>query len=227
MKFVRRVFWRVMPNFLYRLLRVCEILFVKHGMARTFRTKRAHGPDGEPLPWITYPAIAYLTQLDFTTADVFEFGSGASTLFWQARARSVVSVEDNADWHSEVAPNLADNVTYLLRTDPQAYVRTVEDGEYDVIVVDGAHRRQCVAPLMESLRPGGMVIFDNADWFPDEAAWFRNQGLIEVDFTGFGPINPYTSTTSVFLRRDFDRKPLGDQPVVGIGGLPQNVQRDK
>jgi hypothetical protein len=35
--------------------------------------------------------------------------------------------------------------------------------------------------------------------------------MIQVDFFGFGPINDYTWTTSIFFSRDFDFKPINGE----------------
>jgi len=47
--------------------------------------------------------------------------------------------------------------------------------------------------------------------------------LIEVDFHGFGPINAYTWTTSIFISRNFNFKPINkEQPNFSIAGIEQN-----
>lgn len=154
--------------------------------------------DGRPIPWYTYPALAWLEQLDLSGADVFEYGSGNSTRWWAGRARSVSSVEDDEAWFARIAPTLRDEVTYRYVADPHEYVAACA-GSYDVVVVDGSHRFDCAGRAVESVRPGGVVILDNADWLPNTAARLRAAGLTQVDFIGAGPINDYAWTTSAFL----------------------------
>jgi len=48
---------------------------------------------GEPVPWYTYSAIAFLEAIVEPHFRVFEFGAGNSTLYWEKRVREVVSVE--------------------------------------------------------------------------------------------------------------------------------------
>jgi hypothetical protein len=203
-------------------------LMKEQGHLRTIFSGRPVDPEGSPTPWFTYGAIAYLAQFDLADRDVFEFGSGNSTLFWQSRARSVVSVEDDPVWYREIQAQIDHTrVDHRLITSPHDYVTSVSTRTFDIIVIDGSHREQCVAPAIAALRSGGMIILDNADWFPDQAQRLREEDLIEVDFTGFGPINRYTSTTSLFLRRDVQLRPIGVQPRVGRGGLPQNVRTSR
>jgi hypothetical protein len=45
-----------------------------------------------------------------------------------------------------------------------------------------------------------MLILDNSDWYPNSVSFLQGElGWIQADFHGFGPINNYTWTTSVFL----------------------------
>jgi len=43
------------------------------------------------------------------------------------------------------------------------------------------------------------VILDNADWYWRAGNYLREQGFLEVSFSGFAPINHYVSTTSLFF----------------------------
>jgi hypothetical protein len=200
-------------------------LLKTQGLYRSIASGRPQAPDGSAIPWFTYGAIAYLEQFDLSSRDVFEFGSGNSTIFWQTRTRSVVSVEDDPQWFGEIHSQIdSARVRHTLVIEKDEYVSSVSHGEYDIIVIDGSHREACVSPALAALRTGGFIVLDNADWFPAQAAQLRSAGLLEIDFTGFGPINQYTSTTSLFMRRDVDLRPLGVQPMVGAGGMPQNVR---
>jgi hypothetical protein len=72
-------------------------------------------------------------------------------------------------------------------------------------------------------REGGMIVLDNADWLPESSRLLREAGLIEIDMTGFSPINDYTSTTSLYLHRAFRFAPLLErQPTPGIGAHAYN-----
>lgn len=176
----------------------------------------------EPLPWYTYPAIEYLSQLDFSGKDLFEFGSGNGSKFWAARANSVTSVEHNPEWYAKVKKEQGSNQTVLLHEDLEKYAASVGTfhRKFDVIVVDGENRFQCAKNSIAQLAPGGIVILDNSDWHPRTARLLREAGFIEVDFTGFGPVNDYTWTTSLFLDRTVQIIPKSDRlPQYGIGSL--------
>jgi methyltransferase family protein len=213
----------------YRLLR---ILVADYAYLRSVAAEKPLDADGAPYPWYTYPALEYLSQLDFSGKTVFEYGCGHSTLFWARRASSVVSVEHNRQWYELVRPRLPAACTLLYEPDSDAYAAAIErfpDG-FDVIVIDGLvtgrTRLKCARAAVPFLREGGMIILDNSDWLPESSRHLRQAGLIEVDMTGFAPINDYTCTTSFYLHRAFAFAPLCDrQPVPGVGAHPYNWER--
>jgi len=71
--------------------------------------------DGNPVPWITYPAQSVLAQLVRPDSRVFEYGSGHSSLWWAARAKEVISVDHDASWVTRVNQKKPDNLTVLSR----------------------------------------------------------------------------------------------------------------
>jgi hypothetical protein len=206
-------------------LRAARILWFDYGFLRSARAGKCVDAAANAIPWYSYPAIEYLKQLDFTNRDVFEFGSGQSTLFWAQRARRVVSVEDDEAWYGIVSAKLPPNCEMILEKDIAVYpthLARYPDG-FDVIVVDGASRgrtrNKCARAAIEHLRPGGLIILDNSDWLPMSAQLLRESGLIEVDMAGFGPLLDHTQTTSLFFHRAFNFAPIGRQPLPAPGAV--------
>ena len=145
---------------------------------------------------------------------MLEFGSGYSTLFWASRCKKVYAVEDDAKWHAIIAPDAPANVEYLLLEDRDAYInaaRTVGEPQFDIIIVDGSHRYQCAENSRPLLNPSGFMILDNSDWREETSRFLRDSDLIEVDMSGFGPINPYTWTTSFYFSRQVQLKVSAQQ----------------
>jgi hypothetical protein len=214
-----RVPWRIKTAF-----EAFMALEFRYGRFRSAGAGRSIDRDGKPIPWYSYPAIEYLSQLDFTERTVFEFGSGNSTLFWAARARQVVTLEHDAAWFRQMGAMPA-NVEYILCEDRSRYPSYLREGErrFDVIVIDGIDRRACAEGAAEKLQPGGLVILDNADWHPETAAYLRARGFLEVDMHGFAPVVSHTATTSLFFSRDFAVPPLeGRQPHYSVCALRWN-----
>lgn len=202
-------------------MRNFRLLAIEYGQWRSIRERMAVDATGGAVPWYTYPAIEYLSSFDFENCDVFEFGSGNSSSFWASRARSVVSVESDEEWFKAVDQNKQPNQSLLYVADAPGYVSSLaEQGRlFDVIVVDGKWRDQCVQEAPGHLRPGGMIVLDNSDRMLEQECCnaLRKQGFIQVDFSGFGPINGYCWTTSVFIKTpDLQRNFQGPSPIGGL-----------
>jgi hypothetical protein len=208
-----------------RAVRVCHILTVRYGYLRTVARNDCTDADGQPIPWYTYPALEFLRQLDFRERSVFEYGSGNSTLFWSRIAGRVVSVEHEREWFERMHAIAPANCEMLFEDDAERYVNTIgaKGGPFDVIVIDGQSRLRCALTAVASLREGGLIILDNSDWFPQTSAALRASNLIEVDMSGFGPINDYTSTTSLYFDRRYAIAPRSDrQPIPAVGSVPNS-----
>ena len=198
----------------------------KTGWIDSFKLRQPIDANREPLPWYTYPAIEYIKQLDFSDREVFEYGSGNSTIFWSKLAKRVVSIENNQKWYETIAKGVVENVEVRLIENDALYIQEILNHKsFDVIVIDGSHRLECARVAINKLKSGGIIILDNSDWHVKTAKILRSNDLIQVDMTGLGPINPYTWTTSFFLHRDFNLQPKGiNQPEHGIGALKQYAQ---
>lgn len=215
-----RVINRLLPGS-GALIRNFRLLAVGHGQWRSIRERMAVDATGGAVPWYTYPAIEYLSSFDFRDCDVFEFGSGNSSSFWASRVRNVVSVESDKEWFEAIDRNKQPNQSLLHRADASRYVSALaEQGRlFDVIVIDGKWRDQCVQEAPRHLRAGGMIVLDNSDRMLEQECGtaLREQGFIQVDFSGFGPINGYCWTTSVFMKTpDLQRNFQGPSPIGGL-----------
>jgi predicted O-methyltransferase YrrM len=131
-------------------------------------------------PWLTREAVHLLAQLLRADDIVLEFGSGRSTLWFAHRVRQVTSVEHEASWHARGLETLArrgvKNVDLLLRPMDvsesdganAAYVRVLHsfcDASLEVCIVDGIYRGQCALGAIARIKPGGLIVVDNAGWF--------------------------------------------------------------
>lgn len=219
---------KFLPRQWYVLARNFRTLAKDFGMYRSARDWSAVDRLGNPIPWYSYPAIEYLNQLDFCTKSVFEYGSGNSTLYWAARCKSLVAIEDHPEWFGNIRSQLPGNVDYRLFPEKDRYVEAINGfgDPFNVIIVDGNHRNECARQARRKLADDGIIILDNSDWYEETAKFLRSTDLIEVDMSGFGPINFYTSTTSFFFTRQVQLVSRHDrQPVHGIGSLPHREKK--
>lgn len=61
----------------------------------------------DQIPWMPFQAREYVEKRLDSTARVFEYGSGGSTLYWARRVASITSVEHDADWYETVSSAVA------------------------------------------------------------------------------------------------------------------------
>ncbi|PKH44337.1 Methyltransferase domain-containing protein [Nocardioides alpinus] len=155
-------------------------------LASLFAIHDVDGLQRLDVPWWTFASADLVAGWlrDHPGARVFEWGSGASTLWLAARAGSVHSVEHHAGWAGVLAPRLPANVDLRVveavatstpavpsakpghaGLDFAAYVAAIDDvaGDFDVVVIDGRAREACLARAVERLAPGGIIVFDNVD----------------------------------------------------------------
>jgi hypothetical protein len=138
-------------------------------------------------PWWTYSAIAeveqFLKNCDHK-AQVFEYGSGASTIWLAKRCAKVVSVEHDKAWFFHLKNQIADfhNIELVLK-EPEytldekyrsqkapavtfkAYVTAIQETQqqFDLIIIDGRSRGACLEECLPYLKPRGMILLDNSN----------------------------------------------------------------
>lgn len=95
------------------------------------------------LPYLTPQSIHRLDEILRPSFTVMEFGAGGSTLFFAERCKRVISVEPYQHWInilSEEAKQMGlQNITfynYTNRKDLIEFLKTIEDGSLDVLLVD-------------------------------------------------------------------------------------------
>ena len=140
------------------------------------------------LPWWTFAAIEETDKFLKSRQDakVFEYGSGASTIWLARRAAIVVSIEHDEGWHAIVSKQLAPYRNARLQLiqpdrEPMAgyisektgwqdrsfrrYASAIDEerGRFDLIVIDGRARAACLKHAVTRLAPGGMILFDNSN----------------------------------------------------------------
>ena len=129
-------------------------------------------------PWLTAASVEILESW-LRVSDVgLEWGSGRSTLWFAKRTSLLHSVEHDVGWGQRVSAQLDGEpslrVKYHLAEDgtsgrpDSAYVgvvRLLDDESVDYCLVDGVSRDHCANAALDKLKPGGLLIVDNANWY--------------------------------------------------------------
>ncbi len=184
------------------------------------------------VPWWTLDSAARVDAflVGRRAARVFEWGSGASTIWLARRSASVTAVEHDLRWAQTVRELLPADAAVDLHTaaprpatgapgearsqkagaqdlDFREYVDVIDlvGGEYDVIVVDGRAREECLVRAVEHLAEDGIIVFDNVDRKRYRDAIAALQPAMHVTWTrGRTPGLPYPTRTAI-LRRHSSR----------------------
>lgn len=178
------------------------------------------------VPWWTYNAIE---KVESWLADrakpirVFEYGTGASSIWLSGRVDEVITVEHHRGFAESIGPELAKYPNIKLHVvepvesanpvvpsgksgaaglDFANYVGTidkVDGGPYDLIVIDGRAREACLRAAVPHLAEDGLILFDNSRRRRYRSA-IEESGLREFRLSGLTPTLPYTDQTSLLLR---------------------------
>ena len=124
-------------------------------------------------PWLTEEAVRFLAKWIKPKDVLFEFGSGQSTDWFASRVGRVVSVEHDREWYKTVDRELqkhGNKIDYRLAKSKKEYVGSVgsvPDNSVDICLVDGEWRMDCALAVLPKIKPGGLLILDNAEtYFP-------------------------------------------------------------
>lgn len=147
----------------------------------------------EGVPWIPYACCAFLGTLVKSRMQVFEFGSGGSTVYFARKNCHVISIEHDRVWFDAVQTRLqVEECTWIdLRFIPpgeecigqdssqpehyyeppcpgnyQEYASAIDrhpDQFFDIIMVDGTARPSCLQHAHTKLKRGGYLILDNSE----------------------------------------------------------------
>lgn len=161
---------------------------------------------GDKLPWMNYAVISFLDDRLARDLDMFEFGSGFSTLYYSRLVRHVTSVEYDSAWYDILRPQLPKNVNLIFAALDQdgGYCRTIssENKKFDIIVVDGRDRVNCVKQAINSLTKRGVVILDDSDRkeYREGIEILMRNDFRSITFEGLKPTGTNIESTTIFYR---------------------------
>lgn len=140
------------------------------------------------VPYMPASVIEWLEKHLSKEMNVFEWGSGGSTIFIAERAKSIVSIEYGQRWYYRLLFHLKikrinNCVLKLILPEHsgeeiyrsqgkygnlyfEKFVKSIDtypDGSFDMVIVDGRCRSQCILHARSKVKKGGYLIVDDAD----------------------------------------------------------------
>lgn len=182
---------------------------VETGYINSIKKMEPVDKKGKPIPWMNYSFIDFLEPRLNKEMKVFEYGSGYSTLYLSGRVGSVTSIEYDQQWYEKMKKDLEDksNCQVAYYPDPDSYkvaIKDFEEEQYDIIIVDGRDREECVKHIIPYLSSRGVVLLDDSwkEKFRKVFAFFEEEGFRELSFTGLKAGGMIVEKTTVFYRDD-------------------------
>jgi len=181
---------------------------LEYGWFRSFYEGRSIDFNGNPVPWLTYPAVEFLKSKKTKDFILFEYGAGYSTLWWSSRVTFMYSCEHDKHWYNVVLEHLPKNVSikHIDLVYGGDYCREIGkyNGKFHIIIIDGRDRNNCLKNCLVALREDGVIILDNSDRkeYKEGIEFLLFNGFRKLDFYGMGPINTYAWCTSIFYKNN-------------------------
>jgi hypothetical protein len=127
------------------------------------------GVFSNPLPWLTFQAVDFLEENVKSDFNIFEWGSGGSTLWFQKKGCSIHAYEHDEQWLQFVSSKITGNNKVFLKPLGDEYLNPPEEFKnYDIIIIDGRKRVECASRVIEAAKKGNikegcMVIYDDSN----------------------------------------------------------------
>lgn len=165
-------------------------------------------PDGSPIPWMNYPVVKVLENALKQVKDInlFEYGSGSSTIFFSTHASKVVSCEHDRGWYEKLKEDLPENVEIMYRAEDTdgAYCRAIADTDnrFDVVIVDGRDRPNCIMQALNHLTERGVIVLDDShrEGYQSVLEHVRGLGFRVLEIEGLKPLVKKTHSTALCYR---------------------------
>ncbi|PWS32952.1 FkbM family methyltransferase [Pedobacter paludis] len=178
------------------------------GWFTAFDKKQAVDGKGEALPWVTYSFIDFIKERINNTQNIFEYGSGSSTIFYAKKAGTVTSVEHDKGWFDMVkntSPANAEMIFCKLEKNGEYSKKaSMLNKKFEIIIVDGRDRVNCCKHSVDALSSDGVIVLDDSERevYNPARIFLKEKGFKELSFSGISPGLFYEKATSVFYKAD-------------------------
>ncbi len=183
-----------------------ESFLYKTGWMESIKQSTSCSQNGKAIPWMNHSIIIFLEERLNKNMTLFEFGSGYSTIFYSKLVNKVVSLEHNKNWLKYLTNIIDDNVTLIFQKDDidGEYCRAshYNDNKYNLIIIDGRDRVNCIKKAVESLTNDGVILLDDShrEKYKEGVDYLIDLGYSKIDFEGLKQIGSNLSRTTVFYK---------------------------
>lgn len=177
------------------------------GWIKSFIKRLPYDKAGMPLPWVTYAFIDFINNRLNEKMTVFEYGSGNSTFFYAAKVKAVTSVEHDQSWHDKLHHSMPSNVTLIHKelSYNGTYSRaSIQPEKFDIIIVDGRDRVNCLKQSIHALTDNGVIVLDDSEResYQEGGEFLVANQFKRLDFWGISPGLFYKKCTTIFYKKN-------------------------
>jgi len=189
-----------------RLIRNKKSYLYTSGWMRSLEQRKPIDKNGDAMPWMNFPIIKLLEERLTTDLDLFEFGSGYSTQFYAQKVNTVTSLEYDEEWYQLIKSTAPKNVTLCFRGKDidGDYCRAIgsTSKKYDVVVIDGRDRVNCLKQSIPFLSPKGVLLLDDSqrERYREGIDFALDIGFREISFEGLKPGGNEVDRTTILYR---------------------------
>ncbi|MGE3613201.1 MAG: hypothetical protein AB7G20_07000 [Sulfurimonas sp.] len=176
------------------------------GWINSFKNQMPMDINSSPLPWVTYGFIDFVSERLNKTMDVFEYGSGNSTLWYGKKVNYVTSVEHDISWFEKIKNKMPNNVNInyeeLIYNGDYSKFPTKLDKKFDIVVIDGRDRVNCIKNSINCIKEDGVIVLDDSERevYLNGMKFLLENNFKKIDFWGISPGLFYKKNTTIFYK---------------------------
>jgi predicted O-methyltransferase YrrM len=175
------------------------------GWFQTHAKQKSVDKNGNPIPWFNYSFLYFIEPRLKKEFSVFEYGCGNSSLWFAARVKSILSIEHNKTWFETISQSLPSNAKVYFKEESD-YAKSINEFAtfFDIIIIDGIDRNNCIVFAMNKLKEDGVVIFDNLerDDYKDAINNVLKSGYKLIEFKGIASSVSTSTITGILYKEN-------------------------
>jgi len=209
MKRIRKIVWKIL-NFLniggYLQVFLKGNYLYDMGWIKSYNSFESTDANNNPIPWCSYPFIDFISERITKNMKIFEYGSGNSTIFYASKCYSIKAIDHDKSWVDKINNKLPKNATVLYKEliYDGNYCREInqDNTKYNVVIIDGRDRNNCVYNCIPNLAEDGVILFDNTQMnsYNESISFLKEKGFRKIDFWGISPIASHKNCTTIFYK---------------------------
>ncbi len=216
---MRKIIHSMMPKNLIRRMKYYnwikhlffhkESYLIQTGYLKSSMSWEPIDNENNPIPWMNYSVVDFISKRLNKRLNVFEYGSGYSTMYLAKLVNSVTSVEHDKEWYTNINQriNQISNVTLFYATLGSGYIQGIKNlssknQRYEIVLVDGRERVACAIFALDYLTSDGILILDDSDrnTYANVFSVYSKNGYKELSIGGLKPNGLGISHTTIFYK---------------------------